>query len=242
MSIVDIVKENCLYRSQQKVDNYTKSLLEFGASSSDVKKVTDCLKQKNEELASLLHEVELIENTLKSCEIKDLKEHSVFFEDLEKFVKKMKTEENRQQESGSNTKPNPINTGAVQPRQKRHSLLVSQLKDCLRRVEASDFLSIPSANRGRIGRIELNLLLKKVYDIFSEKYVHKKRSFAPKNEKKQEYESLKGRWYLPLTDLLAKFSPKEKVCWKLALPSLIYLKRLEEIKEHDNIFIAAVLS
>ncbi|EFO24977.1 hypothetical protein LOAG_03511 [Loa loa] len=247
-SIVDIAREECLKRSQCKVEKYRNSMQRFGASDSDINRVTGNLIERNQELADLLHDIESLEERLKELEEKDLEQKLLHFKELDGVLEESNSKENISSgcDLDGTLKSEPISWDGnqMQSNRRRYSLLVSQLKKSLRLVETSEFILIPSKTRGRIGRLELNQLLKKIDEVFSDKYVCQKRPpLAVKNAKKQECEKLRGRWYVALNELLVRFTSKEKISWRFALPCLIYLKRLEELRIDDNnLFIAAVLS
>ncbi|VDK80196.1 unnamed protein product [Litomosoides sigmodontis] len=247
-SMVDAAREECLKRSRCKVERYYNSMLKFGASDTDINRVTGSLIEKNKKLANLLYDIELLEEKLRGLEEIDVEQKLLHFKELGGLFEEGNSEENApaKYDMDGSLKSGPMswNDNQMQSSRRRYSLLVAQLKKSLRLVEIGEFILIPSKTRGRIGRIELNQLLKKIDEIFSDKYVCQKRPpLAVKNVKKQECKKLRGRWYIALNELLVRFTSKEKVSWKFALPCLIYLKRLEEFRTDDNnIFIVAVLS
>ncbi|VDK85773.1 unnamed protein product [Onchocerca ochengi] len=247
-SVVDVAREECLKQSQCKVERYYNSMLKFGASDTDINRVTGSLIEKNKELADLLHDIELLEKKLKGLEETDMEQKLLHFKELGGILEETSLKGTASSECDmddvSKSEPISWSDNQMQSNRRRYSFLVSQLKKSLRSVETGEFILIPSKTRGRIGRLELNQLLKKIDEIFSDKYVCQKRPpLALKNAKKQDHEKLKGRWYISLNELLVRFTSKEKISWKFALPCLLYLKRLEEVRVDDNnVFIAAVLS
>ncbi|KAM3727491.1 Spindle and kinetochore-associated protein [Dirofilaria immitis] len=246
-SMVDIAREECLKQSRCKVEKYCDSMLKFGASDTDINRVTGSLVEMNNELADLLHGIELLEEKLKELKETDMEQKLLHFKEIGGILEETSSKENASAECDmdavSKSEPKSWSDNQMQSSRRRYSFLVSQLKKSLRLVETGEFILIPSKTRGRIGRLELNQLLKKIDEIFSNKYVCQKRPpLALKNTKKQEYEKLKGRWYIALNELLVRFTSKEKISWKFALPCLLYLKRLEELRMDDNnVFIAAIL-
>ncbi|CAG9536183.1 unnamed protein product [Cercopithifilaria johnstoni] len=247
-SMVDATREECLKRSRSKVEGYHNSMLKFGASDIDINRVTGSLIEKNKKLANLLCDIELLEEKLKGLEEKDMEQKLLHFRQLGGDLEKGDSKENAsaRYDMDGVLKLGPISWSGnqIQSYRRRYSLLVAQLKKSLRLVETGEFILIPPKTRGRIGRLELNQLLKKVNEIFSDKYICQKRPpLALNNAKKQEHEKLRGRWYIALNELLVRFTSKEKISWKFALPCLIYLKRLEELRTDDNnVFIIAILS
>ncbi|VDM06900.1 unnamed protein product [Wuchereria bancrofti] len=247
-SMVEVAREEFLKRSRFKVERYCNSMMEFGAPDTDINRVVGGLIEKNKELANLLHDIELLEEKLKKLEETDVKQKLLHFKELGGVLDESSPKENASYEcdvdGALKLEPIPWSSNQKHSKQQKYSLLVSQLKKSLRLVETGEFILIPSKTRGRIGRLELNQLLKKIDEIFSDKYVCQKRlPLALKNAKKQECEKLKGRWYITLNEILVRLTSKEKICWKYALPCLTHLKRLEELRVDDNnVFIAAVLS
>uniref|UniRef100_A0A0R3S1C8 Doublecortin domain-containing protein n=1 Tax=Elaeophora elaphi TaxID=1147741 RepID=A0A0R3S1C8_9BILA len=245
-SIVDIAREECLKRSRCKVEKYYNSMLKFGASDVDINRVTGSLIEKNKKLANLIYDIESLEEKLKGLEEMDAEQKLLHFKELGGVLEEDNSKENTSAgyDMDGIAKSGSWSDNQIQSNRPRYNLLVAQLKKSLRLVETGEFILIPSKTRGRIGRIELNQLLKKVDEVFSDKYVCQKRPpLALKNAKKQEYGKLKGRWYITLNELLVRFTSREKISWRFALPCLIYLKRLEELRVDDNnVFIAVVLS
>ncbi|VBB26829.1 unnamed protein product [Acanthocheilonema viteae] len=246
--MVDVVREECLKRSKCKVERYYNSMLKFGASDTDTNRVTGSLIEKNKKLANLLHDIELLEEKLKGLEEMEMEQKLLHFKELGGVLEEGSSKENTSarydMEDALKLGPITWNGNQMQSNRRRYSFLVAQLKKSLRSVETGEFILIPSKTRGRIGRLELNQLLKKMDEIFSDKYICQKRPpLALKNAKRQECEKLRGRWYITLNELLVRFTSKEKISWKFALPCLIYLKRFEELRIDDNsVFIVAVLS
>ncbi|MCP9265049.1 hypothetical protein DINM_020237 [Dirofilaria immitis] len=217
-SMVDIAREECLKQSRCKVEKYCDSMLKFGASDTDINRVTGSLVEMNNELADLLHGIELLEEKLKELKETDMEQKLLHFKEIGGILEETSSKENASAECDmdavSKSEPKSWSDNQMQSSRRRYSFLVSQLKKSLRLVETGEFILIPSKTRGRIGRLELN----------------------------QEYEKLKGRWYIALNELLVRFTSKEKISWKFALPCLLYLKRLEELRMDDNnVFIAAIL-
>lgn len=234
-------------RSQCKVEKYRNSMLKFGACDDDINRVTGYLYEKNNELAELLQDIDLLDEKLEKLKKLDAEQKLLLFRELNSIPDECNEKENTSAECdievALKSKPVAGSCNSSQLNRRRYSLLVSQLKNSLRMVETAEFTKIPPKTRGRIGRLELNELLKKVNEIFSEKYVCKKRPpLALMHSKKQECEKLRGRWYITLNELLIRFTSKEKISWKFGLLCLIHLKRLEEIRVNYDVFIAAVLS
>ncbi|EJW87841.1 hypothetical protein WUBG_01249 [Wuchereria bancrofti] len=222
-SMVEVAREEFLKRSRFKVERYCNSMMEFGAPDTDINRVVGGLIEKNKELANLLHDIELLEEKLKKLEETDVKQKLLHFKELGGVLDESSPKENASYEcdvdGALKLEPIPWSSNQKHSKQQKYSLLVSQLKKSLRLVETGEFILIPSKTRGRIGRLELNQLLKKIDEIFSDKYVCQKRlPLALKNAKKQECEKLKGRWYITLNEILVRLTSKEKFAGNMRYP------------------------